>query len=60
MIKKEKTSCWFPQTRKVKSSHISTAFVCSVFFQTGRAGEECLEQGSVSILRPYRHRAETV
>ena len=31
-----------------------------VFFQTRRAGEECVEQGSLSVLRPYRHRAVTV
>ena len=58
---KEKTSSWFPQTRKVKSSHISYCLcVFTVFFQTGRAGEECLQQGSLSVLRPYRQRAETV
>ena len=30
------------------------------FFQTRRAGEGVLEQGSLSILRSYRHRAVTV
>ena len=31
-----------------------------LFFQTRRAGEACLERGSLSVLRPYRHRAVTV
>ena len=31
-----------------------------VFFQTRRAGEECLEQGSLSVLIRYRHRAVAV
>ena len=60
-FKKDKTSSWFHQTRKVQSSHISYCLcLFTVFFQTGRAGEECLEQGSLSVLRPYRHLAENV
>ena len=63
MIKKRKgkTSSWFPQTRKEQTSPIPYCLcLFTVFFHTGRAGEECWEQGFLSVLRPYRHLAENV
>ena len=45
MIKKEKTSCWFPQTRKVKSSHISYCSCVFSVFSDWKGGRRMLGAG---------------